>query len=131
MVQVCAAGERALRGAAMRNVAVLEAKGAQSVGLAVDEEGRIAGVGWAWSTAPQQAPCLKSSSSFDRRYDSDLDQQFVGWRFNKEIDATGCAIVPGLVDAHTHPVWEGDRVNEFAMKVRRERERGCGKRRAE
>lgn len=24
----------------------------------------------------------------------------------------------GLVDAHTHPVWEGDRVHEFAMKVR-------------
>ena len=26
-------------------------------------------------------------------------------------------MLPGLVDAHTHPVWEGDRVNEFAMKV--------------
>lgn len=25
----------------------------------------------------------------------------------------------GLVDAHTHPVWAGDRVNEFAMKVSR------------
>ena len=24
----------------------------------------------------------------------------------------------GLVDAHTHPVWVGDRVHEFAMKVR-------------
>lgn len=24
---------------------------------------------------------------------------------------------PGLVDAHTHPVWAGDRVHEFAMKV--------------
>ena len=23
----------------------------------------------------------------------------------------------GLVDAHTHPVWAGDRVHEFAMKV--------------
>ena len=26
-------------------------------------------------------------------------------------------MIPGLVDAHTHPVWEGDRVHEFAMKV--------------
>ena len=25
--------------------------------------------------------------------------------------------VPGLVDAHTHPVWAGDRVHEFSMKV--------------
>jgi len=24
----------------------------------------------------------------------------------------------GLVDAHTHAVWAGDRVHEFAMKVR-------------
>ena len=24
----------------------------------------------------------------------------------------------GFVDAHTHPVWAGDRVHEFAMKVR-------------
>ena len=26
-------------------------------------------------------------------------------------------VVLGLVDAHTHPVWAGDRVHEFAMKV--------------
>lgn len=26
-------------------------------------------------------------------------------------------LVSGLVDAHTHPVWAGDRVHEFAMKV--------------
>ena len=25
--------------------------------------------------------------------------------------------IKGLVDAHTHPVWAGDRVHEFAMKV--------------
>ena len=24
---------------------------------------------------------------------------------------------PGLVDGHTHPVWAGDRVHEFAMKL--------------
>ena len=33
------------------------------------------------------------------------------------IEATGKCVVPGLVDAHTHPVWLGDRVHEFAMKV--------------
>lgn len=34
------------------------------------------------------------------------------------IEAEGKCIVPGLVDAHTHPVWVGDRVHEFAMKVK-------------
>lgn len=34
------------------------------------------------------------------------------------IEAMGKCIVPGLVDAHTHPVWVGDRVHEFAMKVK-------------
>jgi imidazolonepropionase-like amidohydrolase len=29
----------------------------------------------------------------------------------------GGAVVPGLVDGHTHPVWAGDRVAEFAMKL--------------
>ena len=24
---------------------------------------------------------------------------------------------PGLIDGHTHPVWAGDRVHEFAMKL--------------
>ncbi len=26
-------------------------------------------------------------------------------------------MVPGLVDGHTHPVWAGDRVAEFALKL--------------
>ena len=26
-------------------------------------------------------------------------------------------MVPGLVDGHTHPVWAGDRVREFTMKL--------------
>jgi imidazolonepropionase-like amidohydrolase len=28
-----------------------------------------------------------------------------------------CSIVPGFVDSHTHPVWVGDRINEFKKKV--------------
>merc|ERR1719220_2531121 len=38
-------------------------------------------------------------------------------RFSRVIDAGGGAVLPGLVDGHTHPVWAGDRVHEFAMKL--------------
>ena len=38
-------------------------------------------------------------------------------RFSRVIDAGGAAVLPGLVDGHTHPVWAGDRVHEFAMKL--------------
>lgn len=34
------------------------------------------------------------------------------------VDGRGCSLIPGLVDAHTHPVWAGDRVNEFDLKLR-------------
>ena len=33
------------------------------------------------------------------------------------IDLGGRAVIPGLVDSHTHLVWAGSRVNEFAMKT--------------
>ncbi len=35
----------------------------------------------------------------------------------EEIDASGCAVVPGFVDCHTHIVYAGDRLNEFEMKI--------------
>lgn len=35
----------------------------------------------------------------------------------QELDGRGGVAVPGLVDGHTHPVFAGDRVHEFAMKL--------------
>jgi imidazolonepropionase len=33
------------------------------------------------------------------------------------IDATGCAVIPGLVDCHTHLPFAGWRAGEYAMKI--------------
>lgn len=34
------------------------------------------------------------------------------------VDARGKVVLPGFVDAHTHPVFAGDRVDEFEMRAR-------------
>ena len=34
------------------------------------------------------------------------------------FDASGCVVLPGLVDAHTHLVWAGDRADEFEARLR-------------
>lgn len=34
------------------------------------------------------------------------------------VDATGKVVLPGFVDAHAHPVFGGDRVDEFEMRAR-------------
>ena len=33
------------------------------------------------------------------------------------LDAGGKAVLPGLVDSHTHLVWAGDRLDEFEMRL--------------
>ncbi|MFZ1043327.1 MAG: imidazolonepropionase [Anaerolineales bacterium] len=33
------------------------------------------------------------------------------------LDASGCVVMPGFVDPHTHLIWAGDRANEFEMKM--------------
>ncbi|XP_008567285.1 PREDICTED: probable imidazolonepropionase [Galeopterus variegatus] len=46
-----------------------------------------------------------------------IRRQFSEETFEERIDCSGKCILPGLVDAHTHPVWAGERVHEFAMKL--------------
>lgn len=39
---------------------------------------------------------------------------------HREVDARGMAVLPGLIDCHTHLVFAGDRANEYAARVRGE-----------
>ncbi len=33
------------------------------------------------------------------------------------LDASGCVVMPGFVDPHTHVIWAGDRAAEFEMRL--------------
>lgn len=94
IVQVCAHGEKFKAGAAQKELAVLE-----NASLVVDQIGNIASIG--------------PSAIVDKW----LSAQPQPVTFIKEVDAREMVVLPGFVDAHTHPVWCGNRVNEFAMKL--------------
>jgi imidazolonepropionase len=49
--------------------------------------------------------------------ESDYRREFAGRSADVSIDAKGCAAIPGLVDAHTHPVWLGDRGAEIGRRL--------------
>lgn len=49
--------------------------------------------------------------------DEEISKKFPGAIFEQDIDGKGKSVLPGLVDAHTHPVWDGDRCHEFAAKL--------------
>lgn len=94
IVQVCSAGERLKAGASQNDVTVVT-----HASLVVARDGRVAAVGSAESVA---------------RW---LDAQPQPVTFDADIDGRELCVLPGFVDAHTHPVWSGSRVGEFAMKL--------------
>ncbi|KAG8197512.1 hypothetical protein JTE90_007250 [Oedothorax gibbosus] len=96
IVQVVKNGEKFVVGKALSNVAVLKQSDASS-GLSI----------------------IVSSDGFIEDFGSDeeISEKYRVNDFQNKIDATGKCILPGLVDAHTHPVWAGDRVKEFSMKL--------------
>ena len=49
--------------------------------------------------------------------ESDYRREYAGRGADVSIDAKGRAAIPGLVDAHTHPVWLGDRGAEIGRRL--------------
>jgi imidazolonepropionase len=45
------------------------------------------------------------------------DEMRATYRDEPSLDATGCVVMPGFVDPHTHLIWGGDRAGEFEMKM--------------
>ncbi|XP_064097376.1 probable imidazolonepropionase [Macrobrachium nipponense] len=95
VVQVSNKKEKVKLKGNMADLAILHASATEGVSIAVDKNGLVAAVGM----------------------DSEVARQFPGTKWDTIIDAKGQSVVPGLVDGHTHPVWAGDRVHEFSMKL--------------
>jgi imidazolonepropionase len=49
--------------------------------------------------------------------DADYEREFAGRAADVTVDAEGKTLIPGLVDAHTHPVWAGDRAPEIGRRL--------------
>jgi len=84
-------GKEYLAGKEMNNIRIAEGV----LAVAVGKDGRICALG------PQDKVVEKFPES----------------AFSRVVDAEGCSVLPGLIDGHTHPVWAGDRVHEFALKL--------------
>lgn len=88
LVCISSSGERIKKGQTMQALNIIED------GAVVIKDGIILDVGL-------------TSQILQRHHESDYEV----------IDASGKCVLPGLVDAHTHPVFSGDRVHEFGMKL--------------
>jgi imidazolonepropionase len=49
--------------------------------------------------------------------EKDYAKAYAGRPAGSTLDAAGRAVIPGLVDAHTHPVWLGDRGAEIGRRL--------------
>jgi imidazolonepropionase len=49
--------------------------------------------------------------------EADYARQYAGRPAEVSLEASGSTVIPGLVDAHTHPVWMGDRGAEIGRRL--------------
>jgi len=45
------------------------------------------------------------------------DELQAAYKDESPLDASGCVVMPGFVDPHTHLIWSGDRSREFEMRL--------------
>ena len=58
---------------------------------------------------------ITDSQSLQTEYAPDWDGDDTSSKLSI-IDAKGCAIIPGLIDSHTHLIWGGDRSSELRLR---------------
>jgi len=96
IVQVCSNKERFLRSEAAKNLSILNRK-------------------------PDTDLCIvtfgESVKFVGYQTDKTYQDEFKNLDYDHKINAANCCILPGLIDSHTHPIWAGDRINEFKMKL--------------
>ncbi|KPM07433.1 imidazolonepropionase-like protein [Sarcoptes scabiei] len=102
IVTICSKGQRFLSGTKQDQIEVRERDGDRGLSIVFGQDGLI------------------KTIDYDDKIDDWL-QKFCendAKKVMKIIDGKGRSIIPGLVDAHCHPIWSGDRVNEFDLKLR-------------
>jgi len=95
VVQVASNRQEKAVGAQMKNLRVLSGKTDDGISIVCSKDGTIGAIG----------------------FDSEIRAQYKHCVFERRVDASDLVIFPGFVDAHTHPIWAGDRVHEFRMKL--------------
>jgi imidazolonepropionase len=69
-----------------------------------------------WSEEDQKVLKLENTEILiDNEMISDIAEKVDGAEI--EIDADRAMVTPGFVDSHTHPIFVGNRSNEFSMRV--------------
>ena len=81
----------------------------------IDRESNVFPSGMGILIEDSKIKSITDSQSLQSEYASDWDGEFSSSALSI-IDANGCAIIPGLVDSHTHLIWGGDRSSEMRLR---------------
>ena len=97
----------------LKTLAILHA--AQLVTLAGPKRPRVGGEMRELGIIPDGAMLIQDGRIVKTGPSEEIEKALPGDA--KVIDARGRVVLPGFVDAHAHPVFAGDRVDEFEMRT--------------